>query len=154
MCCGERVAAAISLVTRSTATTRTIVPQKRGGLALPLSIFFALLAFDAISGVRQRVETLEADVLPAVVALAELFRISIKSAQRFVDVPEKATFLARKEKRFLALHGIGALVGHVERVCTQIAVGALRRRTECLVVVPELLQNPLPLFKQALLKVL
>jgi hypothetical protein len=47
---------------------------------LPLSIFFALLALNAISGVGQRVEALEADLLAAVVALAELLRITIKPA--------------------------------------------------------------------------
>ena len=84
---------------------------------MALSIFFALLAFDAIPGVRQRVETLEADVLSAVVALAELFRISIKPTQRFIDVPEEPSFLAGEEERLLSLHGVGPLISHVERVC-------------------------------------
>src|SRR3981081_3495371 len=77
ICCGDRLAAAISFVTRSSATTSTNVPQKRGGVGLALSIFFALLALDAISGVRQRVEALEAYLAPAVVAFAELFGIAI-----------------------------------------------------------------------------
>src|SRR6266550_559718 len=154
MCCGDSVAAAISLVTRSTATTVTSVPQNRGGLGLPLSIFFALLALDAIPGVGQRVETLETDISSAVVTFAELLGIPIKPPQRFVDVPEKTTFLTRKQKRFLALHRVGALIGHVERIRAQITIGALGRRTECLVVVTKLLENPLPLFEQAFLKVL
>src|SRR5438105_10894342 len=120
MCCGDRVAAAISLVTRSIATTAIRVPQKTGGLGLPLSIFFALLAFDAIPGVRQRVETLEADLSPAVVAFAELLRIPIKPAEGFVDMPQEPALLTRKEERFLALHRIGALVGHMASVCAQI----------------------------------
>ena len=81
---------------------------------MPLSIFLALLALDAISGVGQRVETLVADLATAIVALAELLGIPIEAAQRFVDVPEESSFLAREEKSFLALHGVGALVRHVE----------------------------------------
>src|SRR6185295_10259041 len=94
MCCGESCAAAISLVTRSTATTTIKVPQKRGGLGLALSIFFALLALDAIPGVRQCVEALEADLAPAVVAFSKLLGIPIKPVQSFVDVPQEAAFLA------------------------------------------------------------
>src|SRR4029079_16732386 len=112
MCWGESVAAAMSFVTRSSATTVTSVPQKRGGLGLPLSIFFALFAFDAIPGVRQRVEALEADITSAIVALAELLRIPIKPAKGLVDVPEETAFLAGEEERFLALHRIRALIGH------------------------------------------
>src|SRR6188508_1886999 len=119
MCWGESDAAAISLVTRSTATTVISVPQKRGGLGLPLSIFFALLALDAVSGVRECVETLEADIPAAIVAFAELFRIPIESAQRLVDVPEEAPFLAGEEECFLAFHRIGSLIRHVERIRAQ-----------------------------------
>src|SRR4051812_13076865 len=154
MCCGASCAAAISLVTRSVATTVTTVPQKRGGLGLALSIFFALFALDAVSGVRQRVETLEAYLPAAVVTFPELLRITIEPAQGLVDVPEKATFLAREKKRFLALHCVGALIGHVEGVCAEVAVRSLRSRPESLVVVPQLLQNALPLLEQALLEVL
>src|SRR5437762_369134 len=136
MCCGARVAAAISLVTRSTATTVINVPQKRGVLGLALSIFFALLALDAIPGMRQRVEPLEADLSPAIVALSELLRIAIKPAQRLVDMPEEAAFLAGEEERLFALHRVRALIGHVEGVCAQIAIGALRRRSEGLVIMP------------------
>src|SRR3954470_13534909 len=139
MCCGASCAAAISLVTRSIATTVTSVPQKRGGLGLALSIFFALLALDAVPGVRQRVETLEADVPAAIVALPELLRVAIEPAQCFVDVPEETSFLAGEEKRLLALHRVGALIGHVKGVCAQIAVRALRRRSESLVVVAQFL---------------
>src|SRR5450759_1109139 len=112
MCCGDSDAAAISLVTRSSATTVISVPQKRGGLGLALSIFFALLALDAKPGVRQRVETLEADLSPAVVALAELFGIAIEPAKCFVDVPEETAFLAREQKRLLALHCVGTPVSY------------------------------------------
>src|SRR3954467_13599561 len=91
MCCGASCAAAISLVTRSTATTVISVPQNRGGLGLALSIFFALLALDAVSGVRERVETLEADLPAAVMTLAELLRIAIEAPQCLVDVPEEPT---------------------------------------------------------------
>src|SRR6266550_5264104 len=154
MCCGDSIEAAISFVARSSATTAISVPQKRGGLGLALSIFFALLALDAIPGVRQRVETLETDLSSAIVALAELLRIAIEAAKRLVDVPQKAAFLAREQKRLFALHCVGALIGHVEGVCAQIAIRALRSRSESLVVVPQLLQDALPLFEQALLKML
>src|SRR4051812_26534593 len=153
-CCGDSDAAAISLVTRSVATTTISVPQKRGGLGLALSIFFALLALDAVSRVRKRVESLEADVAAAVVALTELLGIPVQAAQRFVDMPEKPSFLAGEQERLLALHGVGALVGHVERVGTQIAIGALGRGSERLVVVAELLEHALPFFEQALLEML
>src|SRR2546429_7874560 len=114
MCCGDSVAAAISLVNRSTATTAIRVPQKRGGLALPLSIFFALLALDAVPCVRQGVETLETDLSPAIVALAELLRVPVKPSERFVDMPQEPSFLTCEQERLFALHRIGALVGHVE----------------------------------------
>src|SRR4029077_5311775 len=154
MCCGDSVAAAMSFVTRSSATTVIRVPQKRGGLGLALSIFFALLALDAIPGVRKRVETLEADLPAAVVALAELLGIAIEPSKRFVDVPEETTFLAREQKRLLALHCVGSLIGHVERICAQIAVRTLRCRPESLVVVAQLLQHALPLLEETLLEVL
>ena len=108
------IVAAITFVTRSSATTNIKVPQKRGGLGLALSIFFALLALDAISGVRQCVEALEADLATAVVAFAELLGIAIKPAERFVNVPEETAFLAREEERFFALHCVRPLIGHVE----------------------------------------
>src|SRR3954462_11417144 len=114
MCWGANCVAAISLVTRSIATTVISVPQKRGGLGLALSIFFALLALDAVPGVRQRVETLEAYLPAAVVTFSELFRIPIEPAQRLVDMPEKATFLAGEKKCLFALHRVGALIGHVK----------------------------------------
>src|SRR5450759_3392927 len=154
MCCGDSDAAAISLVTRSSATTVISVPQKRGGLGLALSIFFTLLAFDAIPGVRQRVETLEADLSAAVVTLAELLGIAIEPSERFVDVPEETAFLAREQKRLLALHCVRSLVCHVEGIRAQIAVRTLWSRSESLVVVPQLLEDALPLLEQALLKML
>src|SRR4030095_15752335 len=116
MCCGDKVATAISFVARSKATTVMRVPQNRAGLGLALSIFFALLALDAIPGGRQRVETLEADLSSAIVALPELLRVAIKPAQRFVDVPQEPAFLAREKERLLALHRIRALIRHVEGV--------------------------------------
>src|SRR5258705_4735237 len=154
MCCGDSAEAAISLVARSTATTTIRVPQKRGGLGLALSIFFALLALDTVSGVRQCVEALEAYLSPAVVALPEVLRVPIEAGQRFVDVPEESAYLAHKQKRFSALHRIGALIRHVKGVCAQVAVRTLRGRPESLVVMPQLLQDALALFEQSLLKML
>src|SRR5450759_5208673 len=152
MCCGDSDAAAISLVTSSRATTVISVPQKRGVLGLALSIFFALLALDAIPGVRQRVETLEADLSPAVVALAELFGIAIEPAKFFVDVPEETAFLAREQKCLLALFCVCTLIGHGKGISAQIAVRILRRRSESFVVVAQLLQDALSLLEQSLLE--
>src|SRR3954462_1017047 len=154
MCCGESADAAISFVARSIATTRRSVPQKRGRLALPFSIFFALLALDAVSGVRQRVETLECDLLSAVMALAKLFRRPVKTAKGFVDMPEETSLLAGEKECLLALHRVRSLIGHVEGVGAEVAVRALRRGTERLVIVTELLQHAFALFHQSLLKML
>ena len=76
---------------------------------------------------RQRVEAVEGDVLAAAVALAVRLRRPVDPAQRLVDVPEEPPFLAGEEERLLALHGVGALVGHVERVAAQVTVRVLRR---------------------------
>src|SRR5258705_3665929 len=154
MCCGDSTEAAISLVARSTATTTIRVPQKRGGLGLALSIFFALLALDTVSGVRQCVEALEAYLSPAVVALPELLWVPIEAAQPFVDVPEESAFLAREQKRLFPLHRIRALIRHVEGVCAQVAVRTLRGRPVRLVVIRQLLQDALALFEQSLLTML
>src|SRR3981081_777493 len=117
MCCGDRLVAAITFVARSSATTSIKVPQKRGGLGLALSIFFALLALYAISGVRQRVETLEAYLAPAVVAFAELLGVAIEPAKRFVDVPEETAFLAPEQKSFFSLPCVSAPIGPVGGGC-------------------------------------
>src|SRR3954452_14770381 len=93
MCCGDSSQVAISFVSRSIEKTLISVPQNRGGLGLALSVFFALLALDAVSGVRERIETLEADLAAAVVALSELLRIPIKPAKSFVDVPQEPALL-------------------------------------------------------------
>src|SRR5687767_1233898 len=120
MCCGDRFATASTFVTTSSATTVASTPQKRAGLGLALSIFFALLALDAVPRVRKRVEALERDFLTAVVAFAEGLRRPIKAAQCLIDVPEKTSFLACEQKGLFSLHGVGALVGHVERVRAEI----------------------------------
>src|SRR5688572_13275832 len=65
---------------------------------LSFCIFLALLAIDAIPRVRQRVEALVRDVLAAVVALAERVGRLVQPAQRLVDVPEEAAFLAGEEE--------------------------------------------------------
>src|SRR5687767_2483801 len=98
----------------STSTTPTITDQNSGALRLPFSIFFLLLALDAEARVRQRVQAVVADVVAAAVTLAERLGRAVQPAKRFVDVPEEATFLAREEERLLPLHGVGALIRHVE----------------------------------------
>src|ERR687896_681175 len=143
---------ATALVTTSTNATTATTGQNSPGL--PLCIFLALLALDAIPRVRQRVETLVRDVVSAVVALAEGLRRPVEPPQRLVDVPQEATLLAREEEGLLALHRVGALIRHVERVAAQVTVGRLGRRAEGLVVVPELLEHAPPLLEKPLLEVL
>src|SRR5690242_17893048 len=128
------------------------VPQKSRRLAA-LSILFLRLAVDAQPRMRQRVEPVEPDLFAALLALAEFFGILVQTAQRLVHVPEVAPFLRREQERLLALHGVGALVGHVEGVARQIAVGALETRVEGLVVVPELLHHPGPFLEEPLFEV-
>ena len=90
----------------------------------------------------ERIETFECNVRAAIMALAESLRSAVKP-QGLVDVPEEAALLAGEEKRFFALHRVGALIGHVEGVCAQIAVRTLRSRSESLVGMTQLLENAL-----------
>src|SRR4029079_15033009 len=119
-----------------------------------LCIFLTLLAVNAVTRVGKRVETLISNVLTTIVALAKRLGRSIKATKRFIEVPEKASLLAGEKKCLFALHRIGALICHVERVRAQVSISALRRRSKSLIVVPELLQDALPLFHEALLEVI
>src|SRR5574338_291756 len=154
----SRVASATSLVIRSRAmVTRAAVQNTRRSApeawASPaLSIFLFLLAGDAEPRVRQGIQPLEVDLLPALVAVTELLRRAVQAAERLVDVPEIAAFLRGEEELLLALHGVGALIGHVERVRGEIAVGGLQGRVEGVVVVAQLLHDTGPLFQQTLLE--
>src|SRR6266404_7093868 len=141
-----------SLVTRSAATTAPAVVQNSRRSAA-LAIFFFRFALDAQPGVRQRVEPLEADLVAALLALAEFLRRLKQSPQRLVHVPEVAPFLRGEQERLLALHGVGALIGHVERVAREVPVGRLETRVEGLIVVAELLHHPRALFVEPLLQV-
>ena len=87
-------------------------------------------------------------------ALPELLGIAIEPAQRFVDVPEETAFLAGEKECLLALHCVGSLIGHVEGVGAQVAIGALWRRSESLVLMAQLLEDALSLLEQALLEML
>src|SRR5437762_12290707 len=80
--------------------------------------------------VRQGVEPLEQDVLAALLAFAELLGGLVQPPQGLVDVPQIATFLRGEQERLLALHGVRALVRHVERVAREIAVRRLQARVE------------------------
>src|SRR6185369_4264526 len=100
---GNSRRSAAAFVTTSTMATTRRTGQNSEAL-LRLCIFLALLALDAVARVRQRIQPLERDVVPAIVALAERLRRPVQSAQRLVDVPEEAPFLAREEERLLALH--------------------------------------------------
>src|SRR5215218_4843452 len=146
------VRSAIAFVTTSRTSVTSSTGQNSAAL-LRLRIFLALLALDAVARVRERVQPLERDVVAAVVALAERLRRPIETAQRLVDVPEEAAFLAREQERLLALHRVGSLLRHVERIAAQIAVGLLRRRAERLPIVAKLLHRPAALFHQPLLEV-
>src|SRR6184192_2297305 len=68
---GASHASASSLVARSATTTAAAVPQNTRR-STTLAIFLLGLALDAEPCMRQRVEPLEQDVLPALLALAEL----------------------------------------------------------------------------------
>src|SRR5438270_8674194 len=97
------------LVTMSLATTAVRIGQKSRAF-LSLSIFFALLALDAIPRVRQRIEPLECDVLATIVALPERLGRLVQPPQRLIDMPQEPAFLTREEKRFLPLHRVGSLI--------------------------------------------
>src|SRR5262245_57723734 len=136
---------ASSLVTMSSARIPMTVPQNRRRLAA-LSILFLGLAVDAEPRMGQRVEPVEADLLAALLALAEFFGRLVQPPQRLVHVPEITSFLRREQEGLFPLHRVGSLVGHVERVAGQIAVGGLEARIEGFVVVPELLHHARSLF--------
>src|SRR5438034_11070983 len=68
--------------------------------------------------------------------------------------PYTTLFRSRGEQEgLLALHGVGALIRHVERVAREVAVGRLQAGVEGLVVVAELLHHPSALLVETLLQV-
>src|SRR5688500_2164546 len=156
--CGTRIGtrnrSAMYFVICSTMTTRPRIGQNRPPLGLLLPIFFALLAGDAQPRVWERIEPVEVDVLAAAVALAERLGRAVHAAKCLVDVPQEPALLPREEERLLALHRVRPLIGHVERVAAQVAIGVLRGRAERLIVVAEFLQHSLALLEQSLLEVL
>src|SRR5687767_1405801 len=143
----------MALVRKSVRTTVTRTDQNSGVLALPLCIFLTLLAVNAVTRVGKRVQTIVGNILAAVVTLSERFGRAIKPSQCFVEMPQKPAFLAGEKKSFLALHRIGSLIRHVERVRAEVAVCALRRRPESFVIMPELLQHSPALLEKPLLEV-
>src|SRR5215468_2006691 len=68
-------------------------------------------------------------------------------------MPEEPAFLAGEQERLLTLHGVGPLIGHVERVAAQVAVGGLRRRAKSFVSTTKLFEHALPLVEKTLLEV-
>src|SRR5688572_11376678 len=117
----RRVASAMILVIRSRTTTSPAAVQKIqrsepavGSAALPIFLF--LFAGDAQPRVRQGIQALEVDLLAALMTVPELLRRPVEAAKRLVHVPEVAAFLRGEEELLLPLHGVGALIGHVERV--------------------------------------
>src|SRR5690242_15179530 len=149
---GERNDSASNLVTTSATTIATAMPQNRRRLA-PFAIFFLRLAADAQPCVRQRIEPLEPDLLATLLALAKLVRRLVQPPQGLVHVPEVAALLRSEQERLLALHGIRALIGHVEGVAREVAVGRLQARVEGLIVVAELLHYSSALLQQPLFQV-
>src|SRR6185369_12138018 len=106
---------------------------------------------DAIPRVRQRIESLERDLVSTGMALPEGLRRAVQPAERLIDMPEEASLLAREEERLLAFHGVGALVSHVEGVAAEVPIRCLHGRAERLIRAPELLQHPPTLLQQTLL---
>src|SRR5262249_24918342 len=94
------------------------------------------------------------NLVAALMALPEVVRITVEAAERLVDVPEETPFLTGEEERLLALHRVGSLVGHVERVAAQVAVRGLRRGAERFVGASKLLEHALSLVEQPLLEML
>src|SRR5438552_9340953 len=113
--CAGRERTTITLVTRSSTTIPSTTPQNIFRLA-PLAIFLFRLALDAETGVRQRVQPLEPDLVAALVTLAELVRLLVEPTQRLVHMPEVTPLLRREEKLLLPLHGVGPLVRHMKGI--------------------------------------
>src|SRR5512143_1838831 len=148
--CGSS-ASARNFVTRSRAMTAATTPANRRRSAV-LAILLFFLAVDAQPCVRQRVQPLDRDVLAAILSLAVLLGRGVEATERLVEVPEEAPLLRRHEERLLALHGVGALLGHVEGVRRQVAVGRRKGRVEALAVVAELLDRPRAFLQEPLLE--
>src|SRR5512134_3052294 len=84
------------------------------------SILLSLLACDAERRVRQRLEALPLDRLAAHLAFPEPLGLLVQAAQGAVDLIQLSPLLGREQERLLALHRVGALVGHVKRVGAEI----------------------------------
>jgi hypothetical protein len=64
-------------------------PEEPAALSA-LLILFLLLAGDAQPGVRKCIETLESDILAALMAFAEFIGLAVQSPQGLVHMPEVA----------------------------------------------------------------
>src|ERR1051325_4060877 len=134
--CGTRSGCRLATAQIFVAASATAMPINTGQNSRPLSllcIFLPLLAVDAVARMWQRVQPLECNLVSTLVALAEILRRTIQPAQGFVDVPEKAAFLAGEEERFFALHRVRSLIGHMEGVAAQVSIRRLRRGAKSLV---------------------
>src|SRR5262249_4403885 len=129
----------------------TAVP-KNSRRSAAFTIFLSGLALDAQAGMGERVEAVESDRVAALLAAAEFLGRAVQPAQRLVHVPEIAPLLRREQKRLLALHRVGALIGHVEGVAREVAVGGLQARVERFAVMAQLLDDAGALFQQPLLE--
>src|SRR5438876_122965 len=126
--------------TKSKTTTAVAVPQNSRRSAA-FTIFLFGLALDAETGVWERIETVEPDRLAALLAAPEALGRAVQPAQRLVHMPQVPPLLRREQKRLLALHRVGALIGHVEGVAREVPVGRLEARVERLTVVAQLLAD-------------
>src|SRR5207245_7560634 len=138
--------------TTAAITTAAAVPQKSRRSA-QLTTSLLRLALDAQPGVRHGVEAIEPDVFTALLAATESLGRLVEAPQGLIHVPKVAAFLGGEQERLFALHRVGTLVGHVERVAREVAVGRLEARVEGLAIMAELLHHALPLLPQSLLAV-
>src|SRR5713101_2182864 len=84
--------------------------------------------------------------------MADQGTAAMEREQSFLFASQVAPFLRGKKERLLPLHRVGALIGHVERIARQVAIGCLETRVERLAVVAQLLDHPRALFEEPLLK--
>src|SRR5690348_606475 len=94
---GESSDSASNLVT----TSATARPQNKRRLA-PFAIFFLGLAPDAEPCVRERVESLEPDLLATLLAFPEFVGRLVEASQGLVHVPQVAALLRCEQERLLA----------------------------------------------------
>src|SRR5688572_18189951 len=112
------------------------------------SILLSRFAGDAEGRVRQRLQTLPGDPLVAELAVPESLGLLVQASQRAVDLVQLAPLLRREQERLLALHCVGALIGHVEGVRAEVPGRRARRVMVVLVEESQLLEHLFPFLQQ------